>query len=223
MEKLVIMALRTITSEQIRQFTQYEWTGPVEILVTKSQMIETTRKIMKEKVLGFDVEYQTGNSGPALVQLATESCVYLYRMDSACKYLKTLRPILESKKVTKVGIGLGNDLKSLHKFCDFTENGFSDVAILAHHRGYLQGGLRSLAAMLLGIRVSKNLPKTQHWMQSNLSPKQVRYAATDADVSRQLYLMFKPGQQTYHTTSPSSVEKRDNGQHNTKDLRCTHT
>ena len=47
-------------------------------------------------------------------------------------------------------------------------------------------GLRGLAALLLGFRVSKG-SQTSRWAQRTLTRTQIEYAATDAWVGRELY------------------------------------
>ena len=48
-------------------------------------------------------------------------------------------------------------------------------------------GLRSLAALLLGFRISKRA-QVSNWAKPTLTDAQIQYAATDAWVSRDLYL-----------------------------------
>ncbi|MEI7850779.1 MAG: hypothetical protein WCH86_03020, partial [Kiritimatiellales bacterium] len=48
-------------------------------------------------------------------------------------------------------------------------------------------GLRGLAALLLGFRVSKR-EQTSNWAKNELTESQIRYAATDAWLGREIYL-----------------------------------
>ena len=47
--------------------------------------------------------------------------------------------------------------------------------------------MRALAGLLLGGRISK-AAQVSNWARKELDNKQIRYAATDAWVSRELYL-----------------------------------
>ena len=47
-------------------------------------------------------------------------------------------------------------------------------------------GARNLAAMILEIRISK-AAQTSNWENETLTPKQVRYAATDAWICHEIY------------------------------------
>ena len=48
-------------------------------------------------------------------------------------------------------------------------------------------GLRNLAALILNFRISKG-KRTSNWERDDLTSGQIRYAATDAWVSREIYL-----------------------------------
>ena len=77
----------------------------------------------------------------------------------------------------------------LFRSYDFADAGFMDLGNLARSVDIPTHGLRNLAANLLGIRISKSARCT-NWARPDLSSKQVRYAATDAWISRELYLAF---------------------------------
>ena len=53
--------------------------------------------------------------------------------------------------------------------------------------GIKNHGLRGLAAVFLGIRISKGA-QTSNWSRDVLTRQQIQYAATDAWVGRKLYL-----------------------------------
>jgi ribonuclease D len=55
---------------------------------------------------------------------------------------------------------------------------------LPHH------GLRGLAAYLLNFRISKS-SRTSNWSANQRTKKQIKYAATDAWLGRELYLKYK--------------------------------
>ena len=57
---------------------------------------------------------------------------------------------------------------------------------LAKQAGCTHQGLRGLATMVLGFRVSKHA-QTSNWAQATLTRAQIQYAATDAWVGRELY------------------------------------
>jgi ribonuclease D len=60
---------------------------------------------------------------------------------------------------------------------------------VARGQGIEKSGVRTLAALFLGIRIPKGT-KTSNWAARTLSPQQIAYAATDAWACRELYLRF---------------------------------
>ena len=89
--------------------------------------------------------------------------------------------------MVKAGVALAFDLRSLQEMRPFTPQGFIDLAAMAPQRGVKNQGLRGLAAAVCGIRISKSA-RTTNWANDALTPQQVRYAATDAWIGRELYL-----------------------------------
>ena len=69
---------------------------------------------------------------------------------------------------------------------DFTPDGFIEVTELTTKLGYVNKGLRPLAALLLGGRISKGA-QVSNWARADLDQKQIAYAATDAWISREIY------------------------------------
>ena len=58
---------------------------------------------------------------------------------------------------------------------------------MAKQRGIKAQGLRTLAAQLMGCRISK-AAQCSNWAKKTLTPQQIRYAATDAWIGREIYL-----------------------------------
>lgn len=59
--------------------------------------------------------------------------------------------------------------------------------MLFRSKGIRNNGLRGLAAAVCGIRISKSA-RTTNWANDLLTPQQIRYAATDAWIGRELFL-----------------------------------
>ena len=70
---------------------------------------------------------------------------------------------------------------------DFTPSGFVEITDITVKLGYENRGLRALAGLLLKGRISKSA-QVSNWARPELDNKQVRYAATDAWISREIYL-----------------------------------
>ena len=87
-------------------------------------------------------------------------------------------------------MALSRDLSELQKLFPFKPANTVDLSEIAKRHGMKQTGLRNLSGLFLGGRITKG-PQTSNWGQQNLSPAQIRYAATDAWACRELYLHFE--------------------------------
>jgi ribonuclease D len=181
---------RKISKAEINELPLIAWGGEVQILESAEEMEAAASILANESHLGFDTEtrpsFKKGDYyPPALIQLATEHCVYLFRI-SETETFDPLLPILESPDILKTGIAIKDDVKELRAMEDFTPSGFIEVADITVKLGYENRGLRALAGLLLQGRISKAAQVT-NWARPKLDNKQVRYAATDAWISREIY------------------------------------
>jgi len=167
------------------------WTGPVSVVRTGDELAVAMRKLAGHTLLGFDTEtrpaYKKGESySPSLLQLASDDDVFIFQL----KHLGLARPlhnILADRAIIKAGVSLDYDIRELKKLSHFKEAGFMDLGNLAKKAGVKNHGLRGLAAVFLGFRISKGA-QTSNWAKDVLTPQQIQYAATDAWVGRRLYL-----------------------------------
>lgn len=184
-----------MTKEEINACPIQRWEGAVRVVRTAVEVSRAVSALAEETILGFDTEtrpaYQKGESYlPSLLQLAGENEVFLFQL----KHLGLpgpLREILADPKVVKAGVSLAYDLQELHKLAQFRPAGFVDLGRLAKEAEIKNHGLRGLAAVLLGFRIAKGA-QTSNWARDVLDPTQIRYAATDAWVGRELYLKLRP-------------------------------
>ena len=181
---------RKISKAEINELPLIAWEGEIQILESAEEMEAAASTLANESHLGFDTEtrpsFKKGDYyPPALIQLATEHCVYLFRI-SETETFDPLLPILESPDILKTGVAIKDDVKELRAMEDFTPNGFVEIADITVKLGYENRGLRALAGLLLQGRISKAAQVT-NWARPKLDNKQVRYAATDAWISREIY------------------------------------
>jgi len=181
---------RKISKAEINELPLIAWEGEIKILESSEEMEAAAADLANESHLGFDTEtrpsFKKGDYyPPALIQLATEHCVYLFRI-SKTKTFDPLLPILESSDILKTGVAIKDDVKELRAMEDFTPSGFIEIADITVKLGYENRGLRALAGLLLQGRISK-AAQVSNWARPELDNKQVRYAATDAWISREIY------------------------------------
>lgn len=143
-----------------------------------------------EKVLGFDTEtrpaFKVGESySPSLIQLAASDGVYIFQLRHIDSY-KLLAGILADKNVLKAGIAVNDDIIKLNTLFPFEPRGFVELSDLRARLGIKNAGVRGLAALLFGFRISKHA-KISRWDSPKLAHEQIVYAATDAWICREIY------------------------------------
>lgn len=168
---------------------QYE--GPIHLIRTAADAELAVEKLKAETLLGFDTEtrptFRVGEYyPPSLLQLATSSEVFLFQF-KLTGLTSGLCDVLSNPNILKAGVSIKDDLKELRKLREFEPAGFVELATHARKAQIKNLGLRGLAALLLGFRISKR-EQTSNWGSNNLTESQLRYAATDAWLGREIYL-----------------------------------
>ena len=183
-----------LTKDQINAMPLVRYEGKIHVLSSQDDIQESVDYLMTQKVIGFDTEtrptFTKGSANaPSLVQLAGEKAVFIYQLDDI-SILKKLSTILSNKKITKSGVSVDRDLIELMFLTPFDPCSFIDLGDVARDRGIPHHGLRGLAAMFLGSRISKGA-RTSDWGRDRLSRSQVSYAATDAWIGLELFKRFE--------------------------------
>eukprot|EP00578_Thalassiosira_sp_NH16_P029175 CAMPEP_0181104392 /NCGR_PEP_ID=MMETSP1071-20121207/15401_1 /TAXON_ID=35127 /ORGANISM="Thalassiosira sp., Strain NH16" /LENGTH=319 /DNA_ID=CAMNT_0023187583 /DNA_START=391 /DNA_END=1346 /DNA_ORIENTATION=- len=149
--------------------------------------------------LGFDTEtrpkFQKGgaNNPPALIQLATQTTAYLFRLShqghTTAVMTDSLRDLLADEGIVKVGIGVHGDVNELNRVydgCCGDGTSYLDLGPLARLRWpkIQRVGLRNLTATILRFKLSK-AQQMKNW-EGRLTPAMEAYAAADALVALDL-------------------------------------
>lgn len=185
---------KRLEKEAINELPIIRFKGPIHLANDLESCKKLVQTLYNEKVLGFDIEckpnFKKGpNNPPALLQLSTAEQAYLFRLHPIMK-LDGLIEILENPAIVKTGVALKDDLNNLQKIQTFEPSGFEDIAKIAQTLKIEQTGLRNLTAIFFKHRLSKSA-QLSNWEKQPLSPAQINYAATDAWISRQLYMIMK--------------------------------
>lgn len=178
---------------EINELPLGRYEGDICIIKKHDDLLAVMPQLMDEEVLGFDTEtkptFRKGRyNAPALIQLACSNIVFLIQINKT-GFDQTLVELLANSAQVKAGVGIRDDIRELSKISQFTPSGLVDLGEVAKKHSLGTHSLRGLAAALLGFRISKTA-QCSNWSQPELSQQQIRYAATDAWVSREIYLRF---------------------------------
>ena len=190
----MVLDKNKLSKTEINSLPLRYYNGPIQIIQTAEQAKVACAILMKEKVLGFDTETRPAfNKGqsylPSLLQMAGTKVVYLFQL-SKCGLTDSIINLLSIDDIIKSGVAINQDLIELQQISNFEPAGFIDLGDIARSKGLPHHGLRGLAAYLLNFRISKS-GRTSNWSANQLTKKQIKYAATDAWLGRELYLKYK--------------------------------
>ncbi|MDD3276333.1 MAG: 3'-5' exonuclease domain-containing protein 2 [Kiritimatiellales bacterium] len=180
-----------ITKDEINRLPMKQYEGSIHLIRTPEEAEQAVAELKQETLLGFDTEtrptFRVGEYyQPSLLQLATGKEVFLFQL-KLTGLTAGLREVLSGSDILKSGVSIKDDLSELRKLADFEPAGFIELATHAKKAHIKNLGLRGLAALLLGFRISKR-EQVSNWAKNELTESQLRYAATDAWLGREIYL-----------------------------------
>ncbi len=181
----------SITNEEVNELPIGAFSGEIVVVDTLADIEGACTYLASQPLIGFDTEtrpsFSKGVSNKvSLLQFSSEDRAFLFRLNKIT-LTKPLIQLMESPTVTKVGAAIRDDLKSLQKHRHFTPKGFIDLQNIVGQYGITDLSLRKMAATTLQIKISK-AQRLSNWEATNLTAAQQLYAATDAWVSREIYL-----------------------------------
>lgn len=182
---------RSISKEELNKLPLYKFNGPIHLVDTEDTINEAVSTLKQESIIGFDTEtrptFRKGTRYPtSLLQLASSSEVYLFRL-THLGLTPTIADILADEKILKIGVGIRDDIKELQDIHHFEPSNFIDLQKIARKYGLKKTSLRYLSAHFLNVRISKRA-QVSPWHKPKLTDHQIRYAATDAWIPREIYL-----------------------------------
>lgn len=181
---------RKFSKDDVNTLPLFHYDGDVVLVRDEQTLSEALTRMRKERVLGFDTEsrpcFRKGKmNSPSLIQVACSDIVFLFQL-TWLPLDERLAAVMENPACIKAGVAIRDDIRLLQALHPFAGEGIVDLGEVAGSRGLETRGLRTLAANFLGARISKGA-QCSNWENTELSSQQVRYAATDAWVSRKIY------------------------------------
>ncbi len=182
--------LENITIEEIISYELSWFRGDIVIVDNLEMFYKVFPDISDSKILGFDTEtkpsFRKGiKHRVSLIQLANDKKAWLFRINKT-GIPRELSGLLSDENVIKAGVAIHDDLRFLRNIRKFEPAGFIDLQTYVKDFGIRSSGLKKLAAIILGIRISKR-QQVSDWESDQLSEAQQIYAATDAWVCHQIY------------------------------------
>lgn len=180
----------TITNEVIDSLPRKEFSGRIVVVDSEQAMDDMVEVLSHERLLGYDTEtrpaFKKGVSYPmALLQLSTHDTAFLVRLQRV-NMSAGLVEVLQSPDIIKVGAAIRDDIKGMQKLKRFKPQGFIDLQQVVEQWGIQEKSVKKMAAIVLGIKVSK-AQRLSNWEAISLTPPQQDYAAMDAWVCREIY------------------------------------
>ncbi|NCB18356.1 MAG: 3'-5' exonuclease domain-containing protein 2 [Bacteroidia bacterium] len=183
----------TITPEELEKLPVAEFDGEIFLVEGQNETYQMAIEYLgKQKIIGFDTETKpsftanTKRNSVALLQLSGRDKAFIFRLHALGLPME-LAAILSSSKVIKVGAAVNDDIKGLQRISKFTPKAFVDLQSIAANWGVLEKSVRKMAAIIIGVRVSKS-QQLSNWESSDLSNAQLNYAAIDAWICQKMYL-----------------------------------
>ena len=181
---------KTITKEEIAELPISAFDGKINVPLTDGEIQRAVDYLRQFPVLGFDTEtrpnFRKGQHNKvALLQLSAGNEAVLFRLNKI-RLPEVVKQLLADASILKAGAAIHDDVKALVGLSRFEPAGFIDVQTMAKQAGIEHFGLKPLAAILMGIRISK-AQQTSNWEIPYLTAAQKLYAATDAWVSLEIY------------------------------------
>ena len=185
-----------ITTEELAECELTWFRGEIVIVEDMETFHEVFPRLLGSDLLGFDTEtkpnFKKGRKNTvSLIQLSNENIACLFRINKIGIPEDLIR-LLSDPSVIKAGVAVHDDIRFLKGVKKFVPEGFIDLQGFVKDFGIQSSGLKKLAAIVLGFRISKRQQVTD-WEADQLTEAQQIYAATDAWVCHQIYKKLSNG------------------------------
>jgi ribonuclease D len=179
-----------ITAEELAECELSWFKGEIILVDNLKTYNEVFPRLLGSGLLGFDTETRPtfkkgGKNTVSLIQLSTADLACLFRINKI-GIPRELIELLSNPSVIKAGVAVHDDIRFLKGVKKFSPGGFVDLQSFVRDYGIQSSGLKKLAAIILGFRISKRQQVTD-WEAEQLTEAQQIYAATDAWVCHQIY------------------------------------
>ena len=179
-----------LDKEAINLLPLFQFSGKISLVRTEEEQARALRHLFQADAVGVDTETRPSfRKGvfhkPSLLQISTSDETFIFLLRST-GISGRLAEFFGDPCIIKAGVAISDDIRLLAKLRSFTAQGLVDVAKIARRHNICQQGLRGLVAYFFGVRISKG-EQCSNWGRTELTDKQVVYAATDAWMSLAIF------------------------------------
>jgi len=202
----------SILPEEIDKLGLGAFGGKIHVIDGPGAELEyAIRYLGRQKVIGFDTESRPCFSpsqphyGVSLLQLSGDGEAFLFRI-KLVGLDKRLCDIMANPRILKIGAAVNEDIHGLQRYRQFKADGFIDLQKIVWEYGIKDKSVKKMAAIILGVKISKT-QQLSNWEADHLSDSQIKYAATDAWVCREMYYRLMDSEKnplSYEEMHPSS-------------------
>lgn len=190
---------RTIDKEELKDMPKAAFPGQIHVVQTPQEAERAVAYLKTCPLLGIDSETRPSfNRGEthkvALLQVSSEEHCFLFRLNLTGLTLPIIL-LLESPKVTKVGLSLKDDFMMLHKRAPFEQRACIELQEFVRPFGIQEKSLQKIYGILFGEKISKS-QRLSNWEAGELTEPQKLYAATDAWACLNIYNKLQELKQT---------------------------
>ena len=187
----------TISPEEIGRLELASFPGEIHVIETLGEEFgKAVQYLKRQRIIGFDTETRPTfspdqhSNGTALLQLSGQEKAFLFRINKMGCIPRRLCSIMANPNIVKVGAAIHDDVRGLQKFAGFQPQNFVDLQKIVWEYGIRDKSVKKMTAIILGFKISK-AQQPSNWEADSLSDSQLRYAAPDAWVCREMYLRLQ--------------------------------
>ncbi|KAL8824297.1 MAG: hypothetical protein Q9191_005153, partial [Dirinaria sp. TL-2023a] len=202
---------------------------------TRTDTERIARLFLDEEVLGFDIEWKPSSSAcqgikknVSLIQIACETRIALFHIarfwgeDSVENLVApTFKELMESRRITKVGVAIKGDCTRLRRFMGIHSRGLFELSHLYKLVKYSATDASSVDRKMvrLATQVEEHLGlplwkganvRRSDWSEAELDYEQVQYAASDSYAGLQLYYTLEAKRKSLNPVPPRPYHAETN-------------
>lgn len=199
---------QSIHKDELRELPKTVFPGEIHVVNTEEEIEKAIEYLSKQQIVGIDSEtrpsFTKGQTHKvALLQIATEEYCFLFRLNHT-GLTKHLIRLLESKRITKVGLSLKDDFLMLRKRSAFKQQSCIELQEYVGKFGIQDKSLQKIYAILFGEKISKS-QRLSNWETETLTDSQKQYAAIDAWACLKIYKFLEELKHTgKYTLAPNT-------------------